>query len=715
MERPEPMSRDADAAGLVEVDRRSLAIDMLSQDAKIGVCSDGLLRMPHLSAFFDGQRLVGARDPGADALIGWGNRASGRKARRYAGVERPFVLVEDGFLRSVGLGKTGAAPVSLAMDDRGVYYDAATPSRLEELIAGCSPFDRTAALAPLKTWNEHRLSKYNVGADHAPASLRGRCGLVVLVDQVKGDASVAGAGADSIAFETMLKTALAEQSASQLAVRMHPDVVAGRASGYLANSARRLGLTLIDEQVSPHAILDAAKEVWTVSSALGFEAVLRGIKTTAFAAPFYAGWGLTCDRASGAVWRSAAARRDARPCVEGLFAAALLCYPRYVDPVTRRRIDFDAAVERILDWRSRDREWSGVTTYCFGFSAWKRKSAAALLSGSAGKISFSGAANALAARRVRFGEEARCAVWGLRGSDRFIHGCRERGAPLLRVEDGFLRSVGLGSDLLPAGSLIIDDIGIYYDARSANRLELLIENGAFDAPLLERARNLRQRLVAQAFTKYNLQPAQGDLRALARGRRIALVVEQVPDDAALRFGGGEIMPNLGLLKQVRRSHPEAFVVYKEHPDLVRGNRRGRLPKAQIAAFADLIVSGGDILGLFPATDEIHVISSLAGFEALLRSVPVHVWGRPFYAGWGLTTDLLDFPRRTRRAALDEVVAASLIVYPRYVDPLTLIPCGVEDYLDSLSDLRRRRPANPASCVLAKLKRVARWLEAFRER
>ena len=45
----------------------------------------------------------------------------------------------------------------------------------------------------------------------------------------------------------------------------------------------------------------------------------------------------------------------------------------------------------------------------------------------------------------------------------------------LRVEDGFLRSRGLGADLIPPLSLVLDDMGIYYDPNSPSRLETLIE------------------------------------------------------------------------------------------------------------------------------------------------------------------------------------------------------------------------------------------------
>jgi capsular polysaccharide export protein len=70
--------------------------------------------------------------------------------------------------------------------------------------------------------------------------------------------------------------------------------------------------------------------------------------------------------------------------------------------------------------------------------------------------------------------------------------------------------------------------------------------------------------------------------------------------------------------------------------------------------------------LYGQVDAIHVLTSLAGFEALLRGVPVHTWGLPFYAGWGLTQDQLACPRRGRQLSLNALVHGTLIDYPRYV-------------------------------------------------
>jgi capsular polysaccharide export protein len=101
-------------------------------------------------------------------------------------------------------------------------------------------------------------------------------------------------------------------------------------------------------------------------------------------------------------------------------------------------------------------------------------------------------------------------------------------------------------------------------------------------------------------------------------------------------------------------------------------------------------------------DEVHVNTSLAGFEALLRLKPVTTYGVPFYAGWGLTRDLGDVPaRRTRKRTLDELVAAALLLYPRYLDPVSKLPCPPEILIRQVSS----RPQNVPGGALVKIRQL----------
>ena len=84
-----------------------------------------------------------------------------------------------------------------------------------------------------------------------------------------------------------------------------------------------------------------------------------------------------------------------------------------------------------------------------------------------------------------------------------------------------------------------------------------------------------------------------------------------------------------------------------------------------------------ITALFALADRIETMTSLLGFEALIRGIPVTVHGRPFYAGWGLTEDLSPLPRRQRRLSIEELLAGALMLYPVYVHGESGLVCPVE--------------------------------------
>ncbi|MBL8335365.1 MAG: beta-3-deoxy-D-manno-oct-2-ulosonic acid transferase [Rhodoferax sp.] len=268
---------------------------------------------------------------------------------------------------------------------------------------------------------------------------------------------------------------------------------------------------------------------------------------------------------------------------------------------------------------------------------------------------------------------------------------------VVRVEDGFLRSVGLGADLTRPLSWVLDTRGIYFDPRTPSDLEVLLQEGEFPEVLLQRAAALRQQLVQAGLSKYNL--AGIPWQRPATQRPVVLVVGQVETDASIATGTLDIRTNIGLLRAVREQRPDAWLVYKPHPDVEAGLRRRGAHEEQARHGADEVLQHGAMAQILPLVDEVHVMTSLAGFEALLRERPVVCHGQPFYAGWGLTTDRHPHPRRTRRLALDALVAAALLLYPVYVAPRSRQRCTPEEALQALVAQRdaaaARGPDTPA--------------------
>jgi len=322
---------------------------------------------------------------------------------------------------------------------------------------------------------------------------------------------------------------------------------------------------------------------------------------------------------------------------------------------------------------------------CVGMSWWKRRRIADFLAADAPvfRRSVAGALKAAAARGGGIG------VWATREPAGLAAAAAAHGIPLVRIEDGFIRSVGLGSDFRPPASLVFDEVGIYFNPRRESGLERLLRETEFDPALLARARRLVDRLVAGGVTKYNLAAGHHRIDWPPDRRRI-LVPGQVEGDLSVRLGGAGITGNLDLLSRVRAVNPGAFILYKPHPDVAAGHRKGAIPVRAARRYADAIVARGSIAALLGEIDELYTLTSLAGFEALLRGVPVTVYGRPFYAGWGLTADLA-MPPRGRTLSLEELAAGALILYPRYLDPLTCQPCGPEIIVERLAQPELWRP------------------------
>ncbi len=357
------------------------------------------------------------------------------------------------------------------------------------------------------------------------------------------------------------------------------------------------------------------------------------------------------------------------------------------DPWTRQPIPLDECRDKVAWLRDRYRE-NGRRTVLVGISRWKRPGLDVFAMGPAGRpIHAMNAEDAVAQAKAH---DADIMAWATRMPERLPVLCARDGIPLARIEDGFLRSVGLGASLQPGASIVVDDTGIYYDPRTESRLARILRSETFGPEILARASRLRRLVIERRLTKYNVG-LSGDAIGWPEGRRIVLVPGQVEDDASVRHGSPLVRSNLDLLRAARMRNPEAFLLYKPHPDVEAGFRPGAIAPADTEALADRVVAGLSIVDLLDRVDHVETMTSLAGFEALIRGLTVAVHGRPFYAGWGLTEDLAPDADRGRRLTLDELVAGALIAYPLYLDPVAMKPCTAEQLLDRLSATRDSAP------------------------
>lgn len=312
-----------------------------------------------------------------------------------------------------------------------------------------------------------------------------------------------------------------------------------------------------------------------------------------------------------------------------------------------------------------------------GMAWWKRARIAQFLAADSRELVFADDAQAA----VEAAGDGLIAVWPSRMPEGLEALAGDR---LVRIEDGFIRSIGLGADLHPPLSIVVDRSGIYYDPNRPSDLETILERADFEATLLARAEALIDTIVLRGISKYASEaPAPPRARP---AKRMILVPGQVEDDLSVRRGGAGVKGNLDLLRRARAAEPEAYILFKPHPDVDAGHRLGHVPDAQLRDYADEIVRGESMPSLLARVDGVHVLTSLTGFEALLRGLDVTVHGLPFFAGWGLTRDLAPpIARRTRNLSLFELVAGTLILYPRYLDPITERPCPPETLLQRFAE------------------------------
>ncbi|NIY87088.1 capsular polysaccharide biosynthesis protein [Vibrio campbellii] len=608
---------------------------------RVVVLSRGIIRISNLNSFLGSKSIL----PifrwlySSNAVVGWGFKSTAKRARHYAKKHGlPYVALEDGFLRSIGLGVAGAQPLSLVVDDVGIYYDARQPSKLEILIEksdGLGADELVRSRLCIDAIRQYRLSKYN--QNQRDGNLLKEKPKVLVIDQTMGDASVEGAQASKETFVEMLKRAVEENPEETIWVKVHPDVAHGKKKGFLYPLPfEHPNIRLHTEKVNPWDFLDSVKSVYTVSSLMGFEALIAGASVHCFGVPFYAGWGMTNDRQQ-------CPRRNVNRSLEQLFYAAYIQYARYVDPILGERCEIENIISYMADTLKIMAKPS-KTVSMSKLSWWKQRWIGDYL------------------KAWRFeklsSEEGEKLRWGRGALDDNSY-C---------IEDGFIRSVGLGVHFNRPVSLVCDSRGIYFDARESSDLEYLLENLDYTNWDCTRARALISQLLAANLTKYNVG-SECDF-SLPQDRKVILVPGQVESDASIKYGSPEIYQNETLLKAVKAAEPDAYIIYKPHPDVLAGQRDNGNWQGDFTHTADHVETQASMASLLDVVDEVHTMTSLTGFEALLRGKLVTCYGLPFYAGWGLTNDKLTCTRRTRSHSVESLVYFALIEYPTYVDPVT---------------------------------------------
>ncbi|EAH7172994.1 capsular polysaccharide biosynthesis protein [Campylobacter jejuni] len=625
-----------------------------------------------------------------DLFFGWGRKKSGLKAMNLAKkYKAKFILLEDGFIRSLNLGVENSPSFSMVKDDIGIYYDATMPSKLENLLNTYEFKDEEIKQAKkaIELIKKYKISKYNNNFDIPDNYFQKDEKRVLIITQTASDASLEFGLAKDFKTVDMIKDAIKENPKSKIYIKIHPDVLSGKKQSDLDINSLPKECILITENFNPIALLEFFDKVYTKTSGMGFEALMQECECICYGMPFYAGWGLTKDKLE-------CKRRIRKRNLEEFFYAAYILYSEYFNPYLNQKSNIFDTIQTLAKYKDIEKVNSN-RLFMLGFTLWKRHFIKPFFNAKDNEIIFLNSLKSLAGYKLK--ENDKFFIWGKKYDENTLKNlllvkAKEQNLTnftpkVSLVEDGFIRSISLGSDLTRPFSLIVDDKGLYIDPNKPSKLEELLQNEIFDENMLNRAKNIIKILLENRFSKYNGLKHENLKINAKTGQKIILIPDQVEDDASMILGGFGLS-TLDLLKEVRSKNQDAYIIFKPHPDVLSGNRVGLKDETLILEFCDEIVKDCSIDSAIKIADEIHTITSTSGFDALLRAKKVFTYGMPFYAGWGLTKDKYRCERRTRKLSLEELVAGALIAYPRYINPKTKTLCEIEVCLDIMLNLQK---------------------------
>ncbi|EHZ0416184.1 capsular polysaccharide biosynthesis protein [Campylobacter coli] len=611
-----------------------------------------------------------------DVFVGWGRKKSGLKAVELAKKHNvKFLLLEDGFLRSLNLGVENSPSFSIVKDEIGIYYDATAPSKLENILNTYefSSEELEQAKKAIELIKKEKLSKYNNNLCLPKELFNANEERVLIITQVANDTSLKFGLADNFSTQDIINEAIKENPNAKIYIKIHPDVLSSKKQSDFNAQDLPSKCVVIKENYNPIELLSHFKKVYTKTSGMGFEALMLKQECVCYGMPFYAGWGLTQDK-------QMCKRRLKKRSLEEVFCAAYILYSEYFNPYLNQKSDIFDTIYTLAKYKKIEQANSN-TLYFLGFTLWKRWFMRPFFKAKNNKIIFLNSLDEL--YKANLNPEDKIFIWGKKYDKTLL--AKDFSNEIFLVEDGFLRSVFLGSDLTRPFSLIIDSKGLYVDPSKPSDLEDILQNHIFDESLKQRAKKLITMIMQNKFSKYN--GLKHEKLNFNTNKKIILIPAQVEDDASMILGGAGY-DTLKLLQSVRKANENAFIVFKPHPDVLSGNRKGLKDKSIILKYCDEIIENVSIDSAINACDEVHTITSTSGFDALLRAKKVVVYGKPFYAGWGLTQDLHHISRRTRVLSLEELVAGVLILYPRYIHPKSKNLCEVELALDTMLALQK---------------------------
>jgi len=269
-----------------------------------------------------------------------------------------------------------------------------------------------------------------------------------------------------------------------------------------------------------------------------------------------------------------------------------------------------------------------------------------------------------------FCKELEVFIWSYKEGESLRKYLKKKNISITRVEDGFIRSIGLGLHEIKPLSLVFDKRGLYFNTKEMSDLKHILINKApnYDDEKLQRAKKLIKNITSKGISKYNFPKTDDKLDDIPKNRYIVLAIGQVEDDMSIKYGCSKQITNLDLLQCAFAENPDAYIIYKPHPDTLTGIRKTISPLSECKNFCSKIDKENSLNTLLKISSHIYTITSLSGFEALMHGKKVTCLGSPFYSGWGLTDDRdkKDFDNKRMTLSLEQLFYAAYVEYPTYL-------------------------------------------------
>ncbi len=621
----------------------------------VGTFSKDIHLIKHINRFLGTDNIALFPSPSTcknlDLIVGWGQDLNATNARQTADFYNlEFQTIEDGF---IGCGKNSMPRISIVIDPTGIHYDSKTRSSLEDLLNGeDKTFNKKLTAKAKKAISfirENKLSKYT-GNEPIPLNrFSSEQPNILIVDQQINDPSIKF-GSD-VDVDNMVTSALLENPSAKIYIKLMAETFTGSNKSILTGFYKHPRIELIEENYNPGALLDKIDKVYVNSSHFGFEALLSGKEVVCFGLPFYAGWGATDDR-------SECLRRQKLRSTEEIFSAAYILYSHYVHPVSGKHCNIFSALEYIKEQQIFETK-NQADIFCFGVRHWTRANIKPFLRSSKNRIVFVKSVSAAKQAGIKPGD--RVAIWRTRRPDRLEELIAITGQQPIKLENGFLESLGFESKSAQPVSLLLDNENIYNTSSKSSTLDSILKNTKFTTYQIKKSASIRHKIAASRESRLVLKTDA------ITNQKILLIPGQIESEQAAIATRNDITTNLALIHSVRKANPDAYLIYKPHPQVANGSSAGKVHPDTVLKHCDQYVELSDIPTCLETVDEVHTLSSIVGFEALIKGIPVTTYGRPFYAGWDLTTDLSVLLTPGKKLSINELIAGALLVYPRYYD------------------------------------------------